>query len=112
MFDEACQEVHSTYRVLFQLGSAGSGGPNSSVTSSLVANFISPNSCQVDDSSWPALRRKTKSYWAATSSPTSAIQAARASVRRLRWQVSPAGQPAPRCMLASMPYSWLLAGIW
>jgi hypothetical protein len=45
-----------------------------------------------------------KSYWAAVSSPTSAIHAARASVRRLRWQVSPAGQPAPRCIWLSMPY--------
>ena len=50
------QEVHSTYRVRDQFGSAGSGGPNSSVTSSLVGNFIGPNSCQVDDSSCPALR--------------------------------------------------------
>ncbi len=50
------QEVHSTYRVFDQFGRAGSGGPKSSVTSSLVGNFIDPNSCQVDDSSCPALR--------------------------------------------------------
>jgi hypothetical protein len=97
---------------LFQFGSAGSGGPNSSVTSSLVLNFISPNSCQVDDSSWPAQSRNTNSYWFATSSPTSARHAASASARMSRSQVSPAGQPAPRCMLASMPYSWLLPGTW
>ncbi len=52
----ASQDVHSTYRVFDQFGRFGSGGPNSSVTSSLVGNFIIPNSCQVADSSWPALR--------------------------------------------------------
>jgi hypothetical protein len=34
-----------------QFGSASSGGPNASVTSSLSRNFIMPNSGQVDDSS-------------------------------------------------------------
>jgi hypothetical protein len=56
MVEPAAQDVHSTYRVRLQFGSSGSGGPNSSVTSSLVGNLIGPNSCQVDDSSWPALR--------------------------------------------------------
>jgi hypothetical protein len=54
--EPAAHEVHGTYRVSDQFGSAGSGGPKSSVTSSLVGNFIDPNSCQVDDSSCPALR--------------------------------------------------------
>ncbi len=56
MVDAAAQEVQSTYRVFAQLGRFGSGGPKSSVTSSFVGNLIGPNSCQVDDSSCPALR--------------------------------------------------------
>jgi hypothetical protein len=51
------QEVHSTYRVFDQFGRFGSGGPKSSLTSSLVGNLIGPNSCQVDDSSCPAPRK-------------------------------------------------------
>ena len=82
----AAHDVHSTYRVSTQFGRLSSGGPNSSVTSSLVGNFIEPNSCQVDDSSWPADRKNTKSNASATSSPTSATHAARASVRMSRSQ--------------------------
>src|SRR6478609_7481876 len=65
----AAHDVQSTYRVFDQFGRLGSGGPKSSVTSSLVGNFIIPNSCQVDDSSWPALRKNTKSNPAGTSGP-------------------------------------------
>src|ERR1700741_5149048 len=109
MVEAAAHDVQSTYRVSAQFGRASSGGPNASVTSSLTGNFIIPNSCQVEDSSWPAERKKTKSKLAATSSPTSATHAARASVRRSRSQLSPAGHaPSP---WNSMAYSWSLPGI-
>src|SRR5690349_5227085 len=80
--EPACQDVHGTYRVFTQFVRPGSPGPHSGGTSSLAVNFISPNSCQVDDSSCPALRKNTKSYFFAVSSPTSATHAARASARR------------------------------
>jgi hypothetical protein len=85
------------------LGSAGSGGPHASGTSSFVWNIIWPNSCQVDDSSWPAERMKTSSNELATSSPTAARHAPSPSVRMLRAHCSPAGQ-APGLKPLSMPY--------
>src|SRR4051812_4236537 len=71
MLAAAFHEVHGTYRVSAELGMPATPGPNSAGTLSLVPNFISPNSCQVELSSWPAERKKTKSNWFATS-PTSA----------------------------------------
>src|SRR5690349_6219938 len=100
--EPAAHDVQSTYRVSDQFGRAGSGGPKSSVTSSLVGNFIIPNSCQVDDSSWPALRKNTKSKPAGTSAPWSATHAAFPSVRMSRSQLSPAGHSAG--VWNSMPY--------
>src|ERR1700754_3984351 len=55
----ARHEVHGTYRVIAQFGSvssgsAHSGGPHSSGMSSLVLNIISPYSCQMLVSSYPA----------------------------------------------------------
>src|SRR5688500_933089 len=90
MDDPEAQEVHSTYRVRLKFGSKGSGGPTSSVTSSLLGNFIGPNSCHVEDSSCPALRKKTKSKPAGISGPTALTQAARPSVRMFLLHESPA----------------------
>jgi hypothetical protein len=105
----AAHDVQSTYRVSDQFFCVGSGGPKVSETSSLVGNLIIPNSCQVDDSSCPALRKNTKSKPAGTSGPWSATQAALPSVRMSREQSSPAGQFAS--LWNSMPYSCDLPGI-
>src|SRR5215211_5489071 len=57
----AFQEVHSTYRVGAQFGRLGSGGPQASGMSSLFWNIISPNSCQMLVSSYPAYTRRITS---------------------------------------------------
>ncbi|MDH5467935.1 MAG: hypothetical protein OEY25_11005 [Candidatus Aminicenantes bacterium] len=50
-WEPASQLVHSTYRVVIQRGMSGLGLPHSGGISSLVLNFISPNSCQTPVSS-------------------------------------------------------------
>src|SRR5687767_8308113 len=52
--DPARHVVQGTYRVGVQFGRFGSGGPHESGTSSRVWNFISPNSCHTEVSSYPA----------------------------------------------------------
>ena len=58
MLDAAAHEVHGMYRVPDQLPRGCSGsmcfGPNGSVTAFMSVKRISPNSCQVALSSWPA----------------------------------------------------------
>ncbi|CAM5304804.1 hypothetical protein SANTM175S_09812 [Streptomyces antimycoticus] len=51
-----CQDVHGTQRVRAELSPAVAGGPQSAGMSAALGNFIWPNSCQVDDSSCPAVR--------------------------------------------------------
>src|SRR5436190_17327180 len=68
----AIQLVHGTYRDRTHRGFVVSGLPHSRVMSSFVWNFISPNSCHIAVSSYPAYIRTTRSKLNASESPMSA----------------------------------------
>src|ERR1044072_2455374 len=92
----ASQLGQSTQRVLDQLGFDGSGLPNSGVMSSFFWNFISPNSCHTDDSSYPAYRRMTRSKFPQRAAPASSCHILSSSFCMLAaLAFSPSGRLAP-----------------